>query len=116
MRRIDLFSKLVAPLVFGLSLEFSGTTDASHIRFGAFLLIVLNAISMPIEYRCITELYQQHKEALDAKDNKEDDVVAIFGQLYKGWSSYYNHPVFLCSFAYCMIYLTVGYMLCHTLC
>jgi iron-regulated transporter 1 len=108
MRRIDLCSKLLAPLAFGLALQFLGKDDVHRLQLGTLIVAGWNLLSLPIEYHTIHVVYEQHKQILGTKDvdlNRATETP--LQQMVTGWHMYTNHRVFWASFSYCMIYMTV---------
>ncbi|KAL4867551.1 hypothetical protein BDV12DRAFT_118790 [Aspergillus spectabilis] len=115
MRRIDLFCKLVAPLVVSLMDGLLSTKIAIWTVLGINLTVVL------IEYFAIAQVYysvSQLDRSLESQDvdNDEEDqeehavshtILQNLRSTFTPWQEYMQQPVFLASFALSLLYLTV---------
>ncbi|KAL2830052.1 Ferroporti-1 [Aspergillus cavernicola] len=114
MRRIDLFCKLVAPVVVSLIDGLFSTKVAIWVVLGVNVAVVL------VEYPAIAQVYQsvpQLDRSIDRQVNEEESPVEerpIFRTIsqhvrstFASWQEYVRQPVFLASFALSLLYLTV---------
>ncbi|TMW66071.1 hypothetical protein Poli38472_003836 [Pythium oligandrum] len=116
MRRIDLSCKILAPMAFGIIMDFAGSDPTTRAMIGAAAVGIWNLISMPLEYVMTKDIYDLSPE-LAMKENSEDgeedssstssSFVSTARRYVRMWRGYLNHPVFLISFAYCALYMTV---------
>ncbi|KAL1914477.1 uncharacterized protein VTP21DRAFT_8860 [Calcarisporiella thermophila] len=131
MRRIDLFCKLVAPLLIGFLISFTS------VLFGVAFVGFWNVISLVLELYLIFQVYIAVPELKRPKNLHQPEQVpsdstilestetiqsnsARQNSLYwvhmfkesvkswrKNWEMYVRHPVFLASLSYSFTYLTV---------
>jgi solute carrier family 40 (iron-regulated transporter), member 1 len=121
MRRIDLSCKILAPMAFGIIMDFAGNDPTTRAMIGAATVGIWNLISTPLEYVMTRDIYDLTPE-LAVKDNGENDdddeepmgaptaktgVVATVRRYGRMWRNYAKHPVFLLSFAFCGLYMTI---------
>ncbi|KAJ0397567.1 hypothetical protein P43SY_003442 [Pythium insidiosum] len=132
MRRIDLSCKILGPMAFGIIMDFAGDDPTTRAMIGAATVGIWNLVSTPLEYAMSRDIYFLTPElALAVKDNNgnddedEDDVslsarngkscdgaacpglLASMRRYTRMWRSYFRHPVFLLSFAFCALYMTI---------
>lgn len=107
MRRIDLFCKLVAPLV--ISFIDSLSPLAAIILTGAMTLV-----SVSIEYLAIAEVYRTTPALQVPKHEREAPRLPATHGLWRqirlatvNTTTYFRHPAFLPSFSLALLYLTV---------
>ncbi|KAL5343134.1 Ferroporti-1 [Aspergillus crustosus] len=116
MRRIDLFCKLVAPVVVSLLDGLLSTKVAIWAVLGMNVAVVL------VEYFAIAQVYYAvpqldrafERQAADGEEDEEDDEHAVsisilqyFRGAFAPWQEYARQPVFLASFSLSLLYLTV---------
>ncbi|GAB9477505.1 hypothetical protein Gpo141_00014590, partial [Globisporangium polare] len=114
MRRIDLSCKILAPMAFGIIMDFAGDDPTTRAMIGAAAVGIWNLLSTPLEYFMTRDVYDLNP-ALAVKDLSEEDVheqrtgatQSTFQRYSKMWKDYLNHPVFLLSFAFCALYMTI---------
>ncbi|KAL3432626.1 Ferroporti-1 [Aspergillus tetrazonus] len=111
MRRIDLFCKLVAPVVVSLMDGVLSTKVAIWAVLGVNVTVVL------VEYFAIAGLDRSHER--QAADDEEDEQQRLeehlaqntfaqhIGRTIAPWREYVHQSVFLASFALSLLYLTV---------
>jgi len=102
LRRIDLLTKIVAPAVFGLVVQSCGS-KRQQIIFGLLVVAVYNLLSAYPQYYAVQRLFAYYP----ALQHREQVAAAAAKKQRGACSVYISHPVFLASFAYSMIYLTV---------
>lgn len=120
MRRIDLSCKILAPMAFGVIMDFAGTDPTTRAMTGAAVVAIWNVLSTPLEYFMTRDVYTLSpalavKESADddANENENDRVgthdppPSTKARYAKMWTDYVNHPVFLLSFAFCSLYMTI---------
>ena len=105
MRRIDLFCKLAGPLFVSL------LTIASS-PFAALLLAASNVVSLPFEYVFILVVHNRFPDlAIKPLPSQTSPLIRRIVEWPKrtlhSWIVYYNSPLFLASFALCILYFTV---------
>lgn len=116
MRRIDLFCKLVAPVVISF-------VDSFSTRVAIWVVVGLNTASVLIEYLAIAQVYRsvpalkrsetpvQPDALADETDEVPSDschgLVSYIREILAPWREYEASPVFLASFALSLLYLTV---------
>ncbi|TFY56518.1 hypothetical protein EVG20_g8895 [Dentipellis fragilis] len=115
MRRIDLFCKLVGPLLIAAICDFS-------LNVGIYTVFGLGAISVAIEYYAIAEVYGMVPELKRRSTTGDDELQPVPScdasmssscapteacSLFSGLSAYLHHPAFLPSFTLSLLYLTV---------
>lgn len=114
MRRLDLSCKILAPLVFGIIMDFAGENPTTRAMVGAATVGIWNLISTPLEYFMTKDIYdltpalaikEQHMEA-HHDDGKANDQSHLANYV-RMWKTYVKHPVFLVSFAFCALYMTI---------
>ncbi|KAL4974719.1 Ferroporti-1 [Aspergillus desertorum] len=118
MRRIDLFCKLVAPVVVSMMDGLLSTNAA------IWAVLAVNVAVVLIEYFAIAEVYRfvpqldrsQERQAADIEGDEEQQVeeCSAHSKLAQhvrrtadSWREYVRQPVFLASFALSLLYLTV---------
>ncbi|ORX92434.1 hypothetical protein K493DRAFT_225727, partial [Basidiobolus meristosporus CBS 931.73] len=128
MRRIELVSKMVTPLMFGF------VVAAQSPRFCVLFIGFWSAISMFLELHLIQKVYDcipclsEDKELMvghylgvptgddmSGADEDPSDTLSrnhkhhtsYFKRVYRDWLIYYNHPIFAVSLSYAMIYMSV---------
>ncbi|KAE8887837.1 hypothetical protein PF005_g12453 [Phytophthora fragariae] len=122
MRRIDLSCNILGPMAFGFIVDFAGSDATTRAMVGAAVVGLWNLISMPLEY-CMTHDIYRLVPALAVRTSHKDDEVDAKGQkvpsspstaelgtvarYVKMWSDYAKHPVFLVSFSFCALYMTI---------
>lgn len=119
MRRIDLNSKLVAPVVISFIQTYSTV-------WAIIFTFFCSALSMLVEYVAIARVYSAIPE-LGVKDNQQmEPIISVSASPEDGsnrlaqvgligggtallvpWLSYFKSPVFLASFSLSLLYLTV---------
>ncbi|KAA1476258.1 putative Ferriportin iron efflux transporter [Dentipellis sp. KUC8613] len=115
MRRIDLFCKLVGPLLIAAICDFS-------LNAGIYTVFGLGAFSVAVEYYAIAEVYGMVPELKRQSTTVDDELQPAssrdasasstcmptkFCSLFSGLSAYLRHPAFLPSFTLSLLYLTV---------
>jgi iron-regulated transporter 1 len=114
MRRIDLSCKILAPMAFGIIMDFAGSDPTTRAMIGAAAVGIWNLLSTPLEYFMTKDIYNLNP-ALAVKELSEEDAheqqtgstqntVARYSKM---WKDYLKHPVFLLSFAFCSLYMTI---------
>ncbi|KAL3470141.1 Ferroporti-1 [Aspergillus californicus] len=112
MRRIDLFCKLVAPVVVSLLDGLFST------RIAIWIVLGINVADVLVEYFAIAQVYRsvpQLDRSLERQDEEETTEERPFLQTisrhvrstFAPWREYVKQPVFLASFALSLLYLTV---------
>ncbi|GLE11756.1 hypothetical protein PINS_up024395 [Pythium insidiosum] len=120
MRRIDLSCKILGPMAFGIIMDFAGDDPTTRAMIGAATVGIWNLISTPLEYAMSRDIYVLNPELAvkDTSDNADDDnddsdrpsrcgLLASMRHYARMWRSYFRHPVFLLSFAFCALYMTI---------
>ncbi|KAG7377479.1 hypothetical protein PHYPSEUDO_011607 [Phytophthora pseudosyringae] len=119
LRRIDLACKLLGPLAFGVIMEFAGRDPTTRAMTGASTVAIWNGLSTPLEYVMTRDIYQlvpelaiKEEDAEPSNDEEQRQQVTADSQSklshYAGmWRSYSRHPIFLLSFSYCALYMTI---------
>lgn len=118
MRRIDLFCKLIAPVVISF-------VDSYSTRVAIWTVFGLNTASVLVEYLAIAQVYRAvpalkrtpapvQQDALDDEDedaqldcSSSHGLSSYFRDTLAPWKKYIASPVFLASFALSLLYLTV---------
>lgn len=115
MRRLDLGCKILAPLAFGVIMDFAGKDPTTRAMIGAATVGIWNLISTPLEYFMTRDIYalvpelaiketqQEEGESTDPKLSHKGHVATYVAT----WKKYLRHPVFLISFSYCALYMTI---------
>merc|ERR1711971_1124794 len=70
MKRIDLICKIFAPAMFGIMIEFLGTTSIQKVYYGCGMLVVWNVIGLILEWMTIKILYDQNCEVLSVTNKR----------------------------------------------
>lgn len=120
LRRIDLACKLLGPLAFGVIMDFAGRDPSTRAMIGSATVAIWNGLSTPLEYFLTRDIYElvpglatkeegsdstSKEEGVHQRDPAEDQSTL---SRYAGmWGNYSRHPVFLLSFSYCALYMTV---------
>lgn len=121
MRRIDLACKILGPMAFGIIMDFAGDDPTTRATIGAAAVGVWNVASTPLEFVMTQDIYhlvpqlaiKEHEDAkpdIHSKDEKEScgsHVVNEVAHFLNSWKEYARHPVFLLSFSFCSLYMTV---------
>ncbi|OWZ14626.1 Ferroportin transmembrane protein [Phytophthora megakarya] len=120
LRRIDLACKLLGPLAFGVIMEFAGRDPTTRAMIGASTVGIWNSISTPLEYFMTRDIYnlvpelatreeeaypnsEEHQDIEDSNSTLNSTLSRYAGM----WRSYTRHPIFLLSFSYCGLYMTI---------
>lgn len=136
VRRVDLLCLTVAPLLFGLLLQFVEVKQ-SQIVLGAIGISALFLVLMVPEMKCVWAVYDQSpslwdRVTIENRSPKKKASSVSFAEaaeqpaqtpppsaaattkkpnvlevLVGSWNKYVHHPVFLASFAYSLLYFTV---------
>lgn len=114
MRRIDLSCKILAPMAFGIIMDFAGSDPTTRAMTGAAVVAIWNVLSTPLEYFMTRDIYDLNP-ALAVKELSEEETheqrasatQSTTARYAKMWKDYLNHPVFLLSFAFCSLYMTI---------
>ncbi|TYZ68535.1 hypothetical protein PybrP1_000159 [[Pythium] brassicae (nom. inval.)] len=129
MRRIDLSCKILAPMAFGVIMDFAGTDPTTRAMTGAAVVAIWNVLSTPLEYFMTRDVYEL-SPALAVKElsgDSDDDAhdahepqqqqqqqqrpsaapQSTKARYAKMWRDYLHHPVFLLSVAFCSLYMTI---------
>ncbi|KAH7463032.1 Solute carrier family 40 member 2 [Phytophthora ramorum] len=121
LRRIDLACKLLGPLAFGIIMDFAGRDPTTRAMIGASTVAIWNGLSTPLEYFMTRDIYQLVPELASKEEDPEpatsDEPQKQAEKLADGkstvsryaamWRNYSRHPVFLLSFSYCSLYMTI---------
>ncbi|OWZ04664.1 Ferroportin transmembrane protein, partial [Phytophthora megakarya] len=122
MRRIDLSCNILGPMAFGFIVDFAGSDATTRATVGAAVVGLWNLISTPLEYYMTHDIYRLVPELairapiedhdVDAKDQKvssptSSGELGTIARYAKMWSTYVKHPVFLVSFSFCALYMTI---------
>ncbi|KAL4161220.1 hypothetical protein PRNP1_001775 [Phytophthora ramorum] len=120
MRRIDLSCNILGPMAFGFIVDFAGSDATTRAMVGAAVVGLWNLISMPLEYCMTHDVYHlvpelavraHHEDEGDDKDNKSspssDAELGTLARYAKMWANYVKHPVYLVSFSFCALYMTI---------
>ncbi|DAZ93818.1 TPA: hypothetical protein N0F65_004207 [Lagenidium giganteum] len=109
MRRIDLSCNILAPIAFGLIMENAGDDPTTRAMIGAVAVGVWNVLSTPLEYCMTKDIYDLYPELAIKEHTIEDPRETSKEQLSYAqmWREYLRHPVFLLSFSFCALYMTV---------
>ncbi|KAL7690757.1 putative 8-oxoguanine DNA-glycosylase, DNA glycosylase, major facilitator superfamily [Plasmopara halstedii] len=111
MRRIDLSCSILGPMAFGLIVDFAGGDPTTRAMVGAAVVGLWNIISTPLEYCMTHDIYHlvpalAVRASINENMSKEqtDSTRTRYLSL---WSNFVKHPVFLISFSYCALYMTI---------
>lgn len=116
MRRIDLACKIMGPLAFGIIMDFAGDDPTTRATIGAAAVGVWNVASTPLEYVMTQDIYHlvpelaikdDPKEPRSEKQGVKHRVLEEVAHFASSWRDYAKHPVFLLSFSFCSLYMTV---------
>jgi iron-regulated transporter 1 len=120
MRRIDLSCNILGPMAFGFIVDFAGSDATTRAMVGAAVVGLWNLISTPLEYFMTHDIYHlvpelavrsPHEEEVDEKGHKSapasDAELGTLARYAKMWATYVKHPVFLVSFSFCALYMTI---------
>jgi iron-regulated transporter 1 len=116
LRRIDLACKLLGPLAFGIIMDFAGRDPTTRAMIGASTVAIWNGLSTPLEYFMTRDIYKlvpglatKEEEELGSPGDEEQRQAAksTLSRYTEMWRNYTKHPVFLLSFSYCSLYMTV---------
>ncbi|KAI7535514.1 putative Ferriportin iron efflux transporter [Hortaea werneckii] len=104
MRRIDLFCKLVGPLVISF-------VDAASTKLAIVVTGSMTCASVLVEYFTIARVYYNVPELGKSKEASSTDRISwVRGMMHtwlRGLPAYVKHPAFLPSFALALLYMTV---------
>ncbi|PKY03533.1 hypothetical protein P168DRAFT_269833 [Aspergillus campestris IBT 28561] len=110
MRRIDLFCKLVAPVVISL-------VDGLSTRLAVWVVLGVNASCVLVEYLAIDQVYKAvpqlerlptgESDTANVEPRETIRISAVFKQAATPWREYVESSVFLPSLALSLLYLTV---------
>ncbi|KAI1843340.1 hypothetical protein JX266_010514 [Neoarthrinium moseri] len=125
LRRVDLLSKLLAP-------SFVGLIDSSSPQLAMMVVVVWNVASMLLESRIASQIYntvpelayeREHGNVTEMRhlslENGPEQVVSLLSVpplsvtsllTLAPWEEYRKSPVFLASFAGCILWWTVLYV------
>jgi iron-regulated transporter 1 len=111
LRRIDLACKILSPMAFGIIMDFAGGNPTTRAMIGAATVGLWNLISTPLEYYMTRDIYDLNpdlasKETMieDPREEKDDSTIKAYLRM---WREYMRHPVFLVSFSFCALYMTI---------
>lgn len=112
LRRIDLSCKVLSPAAFGVIMQYSGGDPTVRAAIGAMVVAVWNLLSFPIELIMTYQMYsfvpQLKRDPTHLKNTDKNNSFFASMETYKThWRMYYNHPVFLASFGFCALYMSV---------
>ncbi|KAG2776777.1 hypothetical protein JG687_00015063 [Phytophthora cactorum] len=123
MRRIDLSCNILGPMAFGFIVDFAGGDATTRAMVGAAVVGLWNLISTPLEYCMTHDIYHLVPELAVRATVEEDHEVDTKGEKVTSptssaqlgtiaryanmWSNYVKHPVFLVSFSFCALYMTI---------
>ncbi|CEG41883.1 ferroportin family [Plasmopara halstedii] len=114
LRRIDLVCKLLGPLAFGIIMEFAGYDRTTRALIGTISVAIWNGLASPLQYLMTRDIYNFVPELAIKKkspDSKKQchplDTSSTLFKYAMMWRVYAQHPVFLLSFSYCTLYMTV---------
>ncbi|ETO75417.1 hypothetical protein F444_08975 [Phytophthora nicotianae P1976] len=116
LRRIDLACKLLGPLAFGVIMDFAGRDPTTRAMIGASTVAIWNGLSTPLEYFMTQDIYklvpelaikESSKQPNDEEELASADDQSTLSRYVGMWRNYSRHPVFLLSFSYCALYMTV---------
>ncbi|TYZ65209.1 hypothetical protein PybrP1_003984 [[Pythium] brassicae (nom. inval.)] len=108
MRRIDLSCTILAPMAFGVIMEFADSDPTLRALTGAAVVGVWNLLSTPLEYVLTRDVYTL-APLLAVKDPTAHGSATRGGrsQYAAMWREFFRHPVFLLSASFSMLYMTV---------
>ncbi|KAG7383675.1 hypothetical protein PHYPSEUDO_003479 [Phytophthora pseudosyringae] len=123
MRRIDLSCNILGPMAFGFIVDFAGSDATTRAMVGAAVVGLWNLISTPLEYYMTHDIYRLVPELAvrtshEDDDEEEDTAKRALSPTSSGelgtlaryatmWTKYVKHPVFLVSFSFCGLYMTI---------
>ncbi|KAK1934591.1 Solute carrier family 40 member 1 [Phytophthora citrophthora] len=123
MRRIDLSCNILGPMAFGFIVDFAGSEATTRAMVGAAVVGLWNLISTPLEYFMARDIYHLVPQLAVRVPAEEDHEVNDKGEKVPSptstaelgtvaryarmWSNYIKHPVFLISFSFCALYMTI---------
>ncbi|OQS01940.1 Ferroportin (FP) Family [Thraustotheca clavata] len=104
IRQIDLVARLVAPMTFmmlrGLDSDFK-----VPILFWVGLITLWHILLTPLMYTTLLDIYIFCPSLEDKPKSKP--TVELSRSYFSLWKQYINHPTFLISISFCMLYMTV---------
>jgi len=111
MRRIDLFSKVISPVLVGVVSTFVSTSIA------ALMVALWMVLAFGFEFFFLTVLYHRVPALKNPKPPKDEiltsdssvfeKATASAKKYARSWKIYYKHEVFLASFGYTFLFATV---------
>eukprot|EP00047_Mylnosiga_fluctuans_P024533 m.163286 g.163286 ORF g.163286 m.163286 type:complete len:533 (+) comp9876_c0_seq8:24-1622(+) len=115
LRRIDLTCQLVAPLVVGLVMQFTGSATATGKTMGALLIGGWNLVAMVPEYLLLIRVYNSYPAlqapkqptAVRAESSLLQTMFRQFITLARGWRVYFQQSCALAGVALALLYCTV---------
>uniref|UniRef100_A0AAV1TGS0 Solute carrier family 40 member n=1 Tax=Peronospora matthiolae TaxID=2874970 RepID=A0AAV1TGS0_9STRA len=117
LRRIDLACKLLGPLAFGFIVDYAGRNSTTRVMIGASTVAIWNCLSTPLEYFMMRDIYRLVPELSNKEKDSESEEYQQLQDAADGqsalssyaaqWRHFTRHPVFLLSFSYCALYMTV---------
>ena len=119
LKRIDLLCKVLAPGVIGIFLDLFGSDRLSSSFVGIVVLGLWNFCSWPIEYTVLREVYEGIPDLQKKKIVNEDEFYQNLladheadpsndgKSVVNSVKEYLQHPVFLASLSFCMLFMTV---------
>jgi len=113
LRIIDLSCKFLAPMAFGITLQYLGTDSVVRIRWGSLVVFMYNTLSAVPECICISCVYAavpalstagvKVKGRMSSKGVRKNP----FREFLEGWKIYFKHPIFLASLSFTLLFATV---------
>ncbi|KAI9923158.1 hypothetical protein PsorP6_001078 [Peronosclerospora sorghi] len=122
LRRIDLTCNILGPMAFGFIVDFTVGDAPTRAIVGAAVVGIWNLISTPLEYCMMHDVYHLVPELAVSASVDEGIKVQTTSEVVfptsttksstrawyrKLWVGYVNHPVFLVSFSFCALYMTI---------
>ncbi|TDH73285.1 hypothetical protein CCR75_000564 [Bremia lactucae] len=120
MRRIDLSCNILGPMAFGLIVDCVSGDAPTRAMVGVAVVGLWNLISTPLEYCMTYDIYHLVPELSIRTYVKDNNTVKTLKQKQTAtnegrtiaryatmWSNYVKHPVFLVSFSFSALYMTI---------
>ncbi|KAF0698360.1 Aste57867_11010 [Aphanomyces stellatus] len=107
LRRIDLTCNILAPVLFGLILDYAGSDHRAAI--GAAVVGLWNVLAAPIELCMLRDVYSL-VPALRAKHHlgmAKTPPPATCASYVSLWRTYLAHPTWLLSVSFCGLFMTI---------